>query len=86
LSIFKTKNCCSPRRFWVQSCFAIIISPDAFRRFSKVLLAKESCLAYALENEQFFHCRSSSELLPNATLAINNNYFSAVQNFNLNEK
>jgi hypothetical protein len=35
---------------WVRNCFAVIICSEVSRRFSKLLLAKESCLAYALEN------------------------------------
>jgi hypothetical protein len=72
---FKTKNCCSPRRLGSKLFCYYYFAPTFFRRSSKFLLVKESCLACALENEQFFHCQSSFELLPNATLAINNSYF-----------
>jgi hypothetical protein len=49
LPIFKTENCFSPQRLGSKACFAIT-RLDVSRRFAKFLLAKESCLAYALEN------------------------------------
>jgi len=49
------------------------------RRSSKFLLAKSKLPSLRAGKLTVFHCRSSSELLPNAMSAISNSYFSAVQ-------